>query len=378
MDDDALADVLRTAADSDETCDFCQGAPAADLDVLLTAFFDGLRTEYATASDEGAYFEGELAAVRSWDGPELVDEYIDVLRGEKLQETVRNAAAADEIWVERDFVAVRHDDALREGWERFCTQVMYRTRYVFWLTRNVPDEDFLGAGEIPAAAILDTLGELIPEVGLIRELPAGHRLWRARTHTTVGECSQARDLGTALPEQAVQPNRMSPAGIPLFYGASSPRTAAQEVTRHATDATTLLTYAAFETTRSSIVVDFTQLPPVPSMFDPERAHLRRAMTFLHEFVARLSAVSNGREHLEYVPTQIVTEYLLRVFRQDRPVDGLLFTSSADKSAGGGTCTVLDVPQLHCLDSDQPEPDDRLGLRLVPETFRADQPLLRPR
>ncbi|WP_459185594.1 HEPN-associated N-terminal domain-containing protein [Streptomyces sp.] len=210
-----------------------------------------------------------LAAVRSWDGPDLVDEYAHVLRGEELQETVRNAAVADEIWVERDFVAVRHDDALREGWERFCTQVMYRTRYVFWLTRNVPDEDFLGAGEIPAAAILDTLGELIPDVGLIRELPAGHRLWRARTHAAAGLCSRARDLGTALPEQAVQPNRMSPAGIPLFYGASSPHTAVQEVTRHATDATALLTYAAFETTRPCTVVDFTRLPPRPLHFRPE-------------------------------------------------------------------------------------------------------------
>ncbi|MDX6352148.1 MAG: hypothetical protein QOF84_6938 [Streptomyces sp.] len=102
------------------------------------------------------------------------------------------------------------------------------------------------------------------------------------------------------------------------------------------------------------------------------------MSFLHEFVARLSAVSNGREHLEYVPTQIVTEYLLRVFSQDRPVDGLFFTSSADNSADGGTCTVLDVPQLHCLDPGQPEPDDRLSLRLVPDTLRRDQPLLRPR
>jgi RES domain. len=54
---------------------------------------------------------------------------------------------------------------------------------------------------------------------------------------------------------------MSPAGIPLFYGASSPRTAVQEVTRHATDATPLITYAAFETTRPCTVVDFTRLIP---------------------------------------------------------------------------------------------------------------------
>ncbi|MDX6352146.1 MAG: hypothetical protein QOF84_6936 [Streptomyces sp.] len=70
VDDDALAETLSAAADPDQACDFCQAAPAADLDVLLEAFFDGLRTEYATASDEGAYFEGtRRCPLLGWAGP---------------------------------------------------------------------------------------------------------------------------------------------------------------------------------------------------------------------------------------------------------------------------------------------------------------------
>ncbi|CAM5719081.1 hypothetical protein SHIRM173S_06220 [Streptomyces hirsutus] len=76
--------------------------------------------------------------------------------------------------------------------------------------------------------------------------------------------------------------------------------------------------------------------------------------FLHEFVTRLSADADGREHLKYVRTRIVTEYLLRVFDRERPVDGLVFASAAGRD---GLCTVLDTLQTHCLDPGDPEPDE---------------------
>lgn len=248
---------------------------------------------------------------------------------------------------------------------------MYRTRHVFWLAPPNEEETYLGGGEIPAAAILDALGSLIPQAGLVHEIPAGHRLWRARAHEVPEQNWSARLLGTASPTQARQPNRMSPAGIPLFYGGDHPATAIQEVARHAPDTTTLVTYAAFETIRPCTVVDFSRLGTVPTIFDTDRAHLRRALMFLHAFVTRLSADVDGEEHLEYVPTQIVTEYLLRVFDRERGISGLVFASAA---GNGGLCTVLDVPQGHCLDPGDPEPDEHTALRLVPGTLHANQHL----
>ncbi|WP_405686272.1 HEPN-associated N-terminal domain-containing protein [Streptomyces sp. NBC_01387] len=370
VDDEALARKIVEDADEDETCDYCARAPAAPLDTLLQAFFDGLHTEFSLAGDELAYFEGELVPVKHWDGDDLVNEYADVLRGEDLQETVRKAARYDDVWVERHFIEPRHDEALLDGWRRFSHEVMYRTRHVFWLAPSHQDEAHLGGGEIPAAAILNTLGDLIPQADLIHEIPAGHHLWRARTHDAEQDWS-ARDLGTASPAQARHPNRMSPAGIPLFYGADNPTTAIQEVARHASGTTKLVTYAAFETTRSCWVTDFTRLGPIPTIFDTDRAPLRRALMFLHEFVRRLSADANGHEHLTYVPTQIVTEYLLRVFGRERPIDGLVYASATSRD---GRCTVLDIPQAHCLDPDGPEPDAHVALRLVPGTLHANQRL----
>ncbi len=369
VDDETLAQKITADAIEDDACDYCARTPAAPIDTLLEAFFDGLRTEYALATDELAYFEGELVPVKRWDGDELVDLYADVLHSEELQETVREAARHDDVWVERDFIAPRQDEALLDGWERFSHQVMYRTRHVFWLAPPDKDEHYLGGGEIPAAAILETLGGLIPRAGLVQQIPAGHRLWRARAHDDVVQHWSASLLGTASPDQARQPNRMSPAGIPLFYGADSPATAIREVARHTPDDTMLVTYAAFETTRPCTVIDFTRLGSIPTIFDTDRAHLRRALMFLHEFVTRISAEADGREHLEYVPTQIVTEYLLRVFDRERPVDGLVFTSAAGQD---GLCTVLDVPQTHCLDPADPAPSERIALRLVPGTLHANR------
>ncbi|MFS0695949.1 HEPN-associated N-terminal domain-containing protein [Streptomyces nitrosporeus] len=370
VNDEALARKIEGDADEDETCDYCTRAPAAPIDTLLEAFFDGLHTEFSLAGDELAYFGGELAPTRHWEGDDLVNEYADALLGEDLRETVREAARHDDVWVERHFIEPRHDEALLDGWRRFSHEVMYRTRHVFWLAPPSQNEAHLGGGEIPAPAILDALGGLIPQVDLVHEIPAGHRLWRARTHDAEQHWT-ACDLGTASPTQARHPNRMSPAGIPLFYGADNPTTAIQEVARHAVGTNKLVTYAAFETTRACRVIDFTRLGPIPTIFDTDRAHLRRALMFLHEFVNLLSADAGADEHLTYVPTQIVTEYLLRVFNPERPIHGLVYSSATGRD---GRCVVVDIPQTHCLDPGDAEPDAQAALRLVSGTLHANQAL----
>ncbi|MFE6160622.1 HEPN-associated N-terminal domain-containing protein [Streptomyces sp. NPDC056486] len=373
VDDEALARKITVDAVTDGACDYCTGRPAAPLDTLLAAFFDGLHTEYGLAGGELAYFGGELVPSESWDGDELVDEYADVLVPGALQEAVRQAARADDVWVRRHFIEPRRDQALLDGWERFSEQVKYRTRHVFWLAPPHEKEAYLGGGEIPAADVLQALGDLIPDAGLVRELDPGQRLWRARAHQADEHPLSARELGTALPEQARRPNRMSPAGIPLFYGADSRQTAIDEVARHVAGRGWRVTSAAFEITRPCTVIDFTRLAPVPTIFDTGRSHVRHALNFLHQFTERISADTDGHEHLAYVPTQIVTEYLLKVFSAQRPVDGLVFTSSA--AIDSGVCTVLDIPQGRCFDLTGPEPDGHPALRMVPSTLLSDQPLL---
>jgi hypothetical protein len=284
----------------------------------------------------------------------------------------------DFLWVERDFIDPRRDEALRDGWNALRAQVMHRTRFVFWLVAPRLEED-THPSEVTAAQILEVLGGLLPEVGILRELPAGHKLWRARAHATSEVTWGPADLGTVTPEKAKQPNRMSPAGIPLFYGANDPDTAMREIIGHAKPGQHWITYAQFETTRPCKIVDFTRLPEVPSLFDTQNRHLRRSLMFLHDFVADLSADQDGQEHLEYVPTQVVTEYLLRAFQPDEALAGLAFFSAAQGAPEGAVCTVLDVPNTHCV---APEDDSRfdgdaLQLALVPGTMGTDSLPPRP-
>ncbi len=367
VNDYALQAIIVAAEDTTATCDFCGGTPAAELDVLLEAFVRGLRTEYGDADDEGVYYDGREGGYqwhRTWDTWDLVEEFSDVLTGEGLLDAVREAMH-DRTWVEVRFIEPRREEALIASWERFCEAVVYETRYVFWLRGDEADERLRGAGEIPASRILDELGDLIETLELLRELPSGYRVWRARLHSVQAVAWGASDLGTAPREYATQANRMSPAGIPMFYGSEDPATAIQEVAVRAGEKDRWVTVGAFDTSQPSVVVDFTNLLPVPSMFDPERGRLRRPLLFLHKLVALLSKPAQvTHEQIDYVPTQVVTEYLLRIFAKGKLVVGLLYASALT----GNPSIVLDVPHDHCVEQEpgwEASGDGRLRLGLVP-------------
>lgn len=377
VDDHVLQAAIGAAEEATAVCDFCGSSPAAELDVLLEAFVKGLRTEYGDADSEGVPFDSreggyQWGATRdTWD---LVAEFYDVLVGDGLLDAVRDAMH-DRTWVEVNFAHPRRDEALFASWERFCEAVQYKTRYVFWLRNDEDEEEARLTGEVPASRILDELGTLLETLDLLRELPAGYRLWRARPHPLPSVSWGASELGTAPREHATQANRMSPAGIPMFYGVESPATAMQEVTVRAGMKDRWVTAGAFETSQPCIVVDFTKLPEVPSMFDLERDRQRRPLLFLHKFVDQLSKPARSKEYeqIDYVPTQIVTEYLLRIFAEGQLITGLLYPSALT----GDTSVVLDVPNDQCVDQEprwEANGDhERLRLGLVPGSL-VTQPL----
>ena len=85
-------------------------------------------------------------------------------------------------------------------------------------------------------------------------------------------------------------------------------------------------------TQDITVLNLTTLPPVPSIFDGDEQNLyRAAIGFLHEFTDDLTKpiAKDGREHIEYVPPQVVTEYVRYRLAQHvgRPVHGILYRSA---------------------------------------------------
>ncbi|UQA95890.1 hypothetical protein [Streptomyces halobius] len=66
---------------------------------------------------------------------------------------------------------------------------------------------------------------------------------------------------------------------------------------------------------------------MPSMLGRERAHRHQPLLFLHKFADQLSEPARVMyEQIDYVPTQIVTEYLLRFPRCEAPLDALCVVS----------------------------------------------------
>ena len=362
--EEALRSILRESEDDGVCCDFCGSVPAAALDTLLEAFFKGIRNEYDRAIDHVGWDgrEGGFQWPRTWDTYdliELVHEFYDIFSSEDLLKAVHEAVH-DITWVEEDFATRRRDDVLTEAWDRFCEAVKHKTRFVIWF-QNLEDDDPY-TGEISPAKILEHITSLFEPLDLVRVLPAGHRVWRARPHSAPIEHT-ASQLGTVPEELALRSNRMSPAGIPMFYGADDSDTAIEEVAFSSKD--THVTWCEFELTEDLQVVDLTQLQPEPSMFDPELGRWWRYIRFLHMFVEQLTArVETEHEDIEYVPTQIVSEYLLHVLDEGERIRGLIYQSSIAQ----GACVALDIRNDHCIGPETPAESNSPHLRLVADSI----------
>jgi hypothetical protein len=87
------------------------------------------------------------------------------------------------------------------------------------------------------------------------------------------------------------------------------------------------------------ILDLTVMPPSPSIFDRDSRATRSGILFLNEFVDDLKqpVMKDGKEHVEYVPTQVVTEYFRHAFDANGDfVRGILYPSSLND----GVCCVL--------------------------------------
>jgi hypothetical protein len=348
--DGHLARVLEQAADS-KMCGFCgrqEAIPfAAPLDVLLRAIVAGLRVEFEPLEASFYTFEGELM-VRTFTTEE-------VLRYELEDEPLENAELLDEIvrsitideWTRLDPLALGRENALMAGWTEFSDQIKHVTRYLFF---EDPPE---WAEEVSPRQMMVELGGLIDRFDRIQPLPAMTRFVRVRVHPADVTLTDLQDLGPPPVERAGA-NRMSPAGISMFYGSSNQETAVAEVLAHARPdqrlSDTRLTCGTFQTTQDTWILNLSDPPELPSLFDPGRAPDRPEIRFLQDFLHDIARpiIPDGREHFEYTPTQVLTEYFRYVHRSpaDGPILGILYPSSV--APGGVSCVLFVAADQCCL------------------------------
>jgi ribosomal protein L34 len=156
---------------------------------------------------------------------------------------------------------------------------------------------------------------------------------------------------------------MSPAGIPMFYGAFDIKTAIKE-TYQPKNYKQIATVAKFKILKDITLIDLTCIPSYLDFFE-DADYNNHQIRFLNDFVSDISKGidKDGLEHIEYVPTQIITEHLRYVHhtKNDREkIHGLIYRSSKHN---GKNAVVIFCENEHCVEKDDAKEDSFFELAL---------------
>jgi hypothetical protein len=347
FEDYALKEVIEANVE-DESCDFCSGYPesnrAASLRVVVDHMLQCLSLEYDHAVEHLPY-DGREGGYQGWhvDTSDLLEDQLELeLPRDSVERKLFRllcSALGDQLWCEADPARLPEAQRLLYSWEEFCN-LLRRGRRFSALVLPPSTEDYEPDRLLSPFEVLQRITQLCQAEGLIKDVPVGTQLYRARELS-----GEAQGLGgiplTALelgppPVQHAAANRMSAAGVPIFYGADQAETALWEVASRAG----VLALGTFETQRDVRVLDLTVIPSVPSLFDAERASARQGLMFLHRFAQEISrpVAKDSLVHIEYLPTQVTSEYLRFNFQPGgQPLDGIWYRSSRHR---GGRCLAL--------------------------------------
>lgn len=137
---------------------------------------------------------------------------------------------------------------------------------------------------------------------------------------------------------------MNPPGISYLYTALDSQTALAEVLPRPPCRASI---ASLRLRTDVRVLDLTALPDIPSIFDEARAEQRQVLLFLGKFIHAITqpVLRDGREHIDYVPSQVVSEYFSQVHRFDgQYLAGIVYPSAVRE--GGKNFVLFPPDPLH--------------------------------
>ncbi len=296
------------------TCDFCGETEVlvADAEIIQSQIMESLMADYENIEDAGAPYE---TAEGGWQighqsAQEIVtDEIYDVV-SEQFGNAIVEAIDIGVSWTERDWAILSPIARMRHGWNQFCSIVQNQLRFSFAFVES--DEDSSHPDYTHPSLTLREIGKLVENLNLVRELPTGTLFYRIRVDKAE-RFTTFEALGSP-PSANASANRMSPAGIPMLYGAEDIQTAIEETWDG--ESPGFASIATIRTTQPIRVIDFTDLPDPPSYWSNPDREIFADYRFLHELAADLSKpVERGSKvDLAYAPTQIVSEYLTKAWR----------------------------------------------------------------
>lgn len=244
------------------------------------------------------------------DDSELYDDIIKYLGNETLY------CLKDEYTSESEYY--------HETWNNFKSIVKNKARYVFHFKNQ-----FSGFNTGNPLDVLDKVQHSILHFNLFREIKATEKLFRCRQHKNKNEIEiTGINIASNPTENCKKNNRMSPAGISMFYCSPIKDVCVNEVVNFVSKDEPYYTTAYFTTKKDLNLVDLTKLPDYPSAFDTKNNWQIQTIHFLKDFIKDISKpIDDNIAIIDYVPTQIVTEYIR--FNPKLKIDGLIYPSSKD-------------------------------------------------
>lgn len=329
-------------------CDYCEEDRDATAFMGQIAEFIGARmaTFYGKAVDQLPYEtrEGGYMARHEHTGECLFGSIglgIEAARHDALMQDVIDEIG-DDAWCDFDWLALEIHESLMGAWRTFCDVVKTDRRFFF----HQIGEDGLHPDERSIFGFLHEMAGVIESNTLIKTLPTGTPIFRARARTLPQQFTLAAELGPPPAQLATQSNRMNPPGIPMFY-ASDNLALAQAETRGAH-----ASIGEFQTLKPLRILDLHGLDDVPGIFSECTRERRQQLIFLHDLSRRFAepVPQNDRINIDYVPTQIVTEFLRDFDFEGGKIDGVKFTTSLNLA---GANIVLFATNTDVIDTPPP-------------------------
>lgn len=323
---------------TDTRCMYCQSKTrkSAPLAVLMHAVLQAVKRSFNDFVNAGCPTDREI----SIECLSSDDVLVSVLHSEGIEwpeKLVLDVARAfgNDGWVDApdgEWMGSHLNERLLWSWDTFAFEVKHKSRFNFQTKKKATTygDDLIDIGEI-----LPFLGQLVRKQQMVITVPQSAVFHRVRLGCH--PLSDPEELGPP-PREKSPAGRMNPIGIPYFYLAFDEATALAETSR---DISSSVTISDWVLTRDARVVDLTALPPIPSVFDCAKKSKAELSIFLSRFSDEISkpVIRDGSEHIDYIPTQVVSEYLAQVFKSSNGLhlDGMIYPSAA---ISGGKNMVL--------------------------------------
>jgi hypothetical protein len=341
--DSFLSQKVR-AEGEEATCSYCdETGSTITLADLADRIHDVLEKQFYPTPSEPEGLEYTLAKEGHWErsGDPIVDVIAEVagLDG-NISEDIRACLSdshgnpydgGEDPYADDAQYAEQGPDDLnfRDTWESFCQHVRWRSRFFSQYVEVSLDEIFGDLTSLKTFRGISVIREISPS-------DDDRFVFRARVGFSQAELQNileypSRELGPA-PARLAKAGRMNAAGISVFYGAADMDTCVAEIRAPVGAA---VVAGRFEFIRPVRLLDIDALAQVyvkGSHFDPGFSTQRARAAFLGHLAQMISRpVMPSDETLQYLPTQIVAEYLAT--KAKPPFDGVIFRSSQTNGEG---------------------------------------------